>query len=195
MDQEKSNQQYDETIARCKKEFVEKNKKYKGSLSAYDAVGIAEKNLIKIVRVRTIQKKGKYLVSEESIDIVFPEIINYTVYGITLANQIADGTEKHFENDELFSEYDKAVACARELFQKKNHDYGEAWRDLTISFMTKECHTKLKRLINIYGDTKFSEETEARVKLQKDFLEIFYDVLNYCVFCTIRINEVTDPMI
>lgn len=81
----------------------------------------------------------------------------------------------------------------RDLFQKKNHDYGEAWRKLSVSFMVQESLTKYQRMYNIYAKSKFKSEQQKDLK--KDFVEVFSDICNYMVFSAIRISEGADPLI
>lgn len=193
MNQEKSNTDYDKIIAKCKREFIEKNKKYGNSLDAYDANGVLSKIYIKLYRIRSIQEAGVYKVEGEDIEKEFPGIINYCLYGILTASQIATGIRILYEGDTLLAEYDKSVTITRELFQKKNHDYGEAWRQLSVSYMTQECLSKYLRMTKMYEDLKF--KTDQRHDLQKEFIEVFSDICNYCIFCSIRISEGTNPMI
>ncbi len=192
MYQEKSNAQYDQIITACKNEFIEKNKKYGNSLDVYDANGILSKVYIKLFRIHSIQEAGTYKV-DESIEREFLGVINYALYGIITASQISTGIRVLYEGELLLKEYGKAASLTRDLFQKKNHDYGEAWRNLSISYMTQECLSKYTRMCNMYKALKFKPEQKA--DLQKEFLEVFSDICNYSIFCSIRISEGTNPMI
>ncbi len=193
MNQEKSNKQYDTIIADCKKEFIKKNKKYGNSLDSYDAMGVLSKVFIKLYRIASIQEAGEYKVEGEPIEKELPGIINYCLFGITVANQIASGIRVCYSSDALFQEYDQAAASTRNLFQKKNHDYGEAWRQLSISYMTQECLVKYNRMLTMYAGLKFKPEN--RQELQKEFIEVFSDICNYCIFCCIRISEGANAMV
>lgn len=193
MNQAKSNEQYDNIIAQCKNEFVEKNKKYGNSLDPYDANGVLSKIFIKLYRIKSIQEEGTYLVENESIEKEVPGIVNYCLYGLILARQIVSGMRICYEEELLFKEYDISAAATRALFQKKNHDYGEAWRDLSVSYMTQECLVKFTRMKNLYAKLKF--EKDRRAELQKEFIEVFSDICNYQIFCAILISEGVNPMI
>ncbi len=193
MNQEKSNAQYDRIIVQCKEEFIAKNKKYGNSLDVYDANDVLSKIFIKLYRIRSIQETGCYKVEGESIEKEFLGIINYCLYGIITASQIVSDVRILYEGEDLFKEYDKSVAVTRGLFQKKNHDYGEAWRQLSISFMTHECECKYNRMKKIFGDLKF--KADKRQELQKEFVEVFSDICNYSIFCSILISEGVNPMI
>lgn len=193
MNQQNSNAQYDKVIAECKSEFISKNEKYGNSLDEYDANGVLSKVFIKLYRIKSIQEAGNYEVQGESIEKEFPGIINYSLYGIITASQIISENRLLFEGESLFAEYDKASESTKSLFQKKNHDYGEAWRQLSVSYMTQECLSKYRRMTKMYGDLKFKKEQQSN--LQKEFIEVFSDICNYSIFCCIRISEGTNPMI
>lgn len=193
MNQNKSNEQYDKIIADCKKEFVEKNKKYGNSLDLYSAHDVLEKLFIKLYRIQNIQEAGESKVEGESIERNFLEIINYGLYGIITALQISSNERILFEGDPLFAKYDEAADICRKTFQDKNHDYGEAWRSLSISFMTTESLVKHARMKQMYKELKFQKEKKD--ELQKEFVEVFRDIVNYAVFCSILIPEGVNPMI
>jgi len=193
MNQEKSNVQYDQIIANCRNEFEEKNKKYGNSLNAYDAFGVLQKVFIKLFRIKSIQEAGKYEVKGETIEKEIPGIINYCLYGICAAKNMDVRISVVLEGPDLFTEYDNAAKSTRSLFQKKNHDYGEAWRQLSVSYMTQESLSKYMRMYTIYGELKFNHE--KRDELAKEFLEVFSDICNYMIFSAIRISEGTNPMI
>jgi hypothetical protein len=193
MDQEKSNNQYDEVIANCKKEFTEKYKKYGNSLDDYDISGILGKIYIKLYRIRTIQQTGIYKVEGESIEKDFPAVINYCIYAMSVVKQLSAAERIFYKDEALFQQYDTAVTFCRDLFQKKNHGYGEAWRNLLISAMTQEAVVKYNRAQTIYGDLKF--KVEKQKDLEKELFEILADIINYNIFCSIRISEGTNAMI
>jgi hypothetical protein len=78
--------------------------------------------------------------------------------------------------------YDKNVADIRALLIKKNHDYGEAWRDMRVSSFTDLILMRLLRLKQIEdnnGNTIISEGPEAN----------YMDIVNYCVFALIKLGE------
>ena len=176
MNQQKSNNQYDKIVSESKKEFIAKNEKYGNSLDVYNANGVLSKIFIKLYRIKSIQEAGEYKVEGETIEKEFPGIVNYCLYGIIIAQQISSGIRILYEKDLLFAEYDKAATLTKDLFQKKNHDYGEAWRALSISYMTQECLSKYERAQKMYQDMKFKPEKQK--DLQKEFIEVFSDICN-----------------
>jgi phage portal protein BeeE len=63
----------------------------------------------------------------------------------------------------------------------KNHDYGEAWRDMRVSSMTDLILMKLHRVKQIEdnnGQTLVSEGLQAN----------YQDMLNYAVFALIKLG-------
>jgi Nucleotide modification associated domain 1 len=190
MEYKKSNQQYDAITERCKKEFVAKSSEYGNSLRMYDAFGMLQKIYIKLFRIKTIQQKGVNKVEGETIEKELPGIINYCFYNISLIKHGGDANTLYKDMDMV---YDEALKTVKNLFENKNHDYGEAWRELTVSFMVQECIAKYLRAKTIYATNKYKSDVteETRGKL----LEIVSDMCNYSIFCAILISEGTDPMV
>lgn len=192
MEYEKSNRQYDAVIAACKKEFVTKGKDYGNSLRDYSPFGMLQKTYIKLFRIKTIQRKGEIKVQGETVEKEFPGIINYCFYNISLINHDGNGNIL-YEGTDRETLYDSAVKTVKELFQKKNHDYGEAWRELTVSFMVEECIAKYLRAKTIYAANKYKSDVAKQTK--EKLLEIVSDICNYSIFCSILISEGVDPMV
>jgi hypothetical protein len=64
----------------------------------------------------------------------------------------------------------------------KNHDYGEAWRDMRVSSLTDIILMKLLRLKQIEdnkGETLISEGPEGS----------YNDMINYSIFALIKLDE------
>lgn len=188
MNQNKSNEQYDKIIADCKKEFVEKNKKYGNSLDLYSAHDVLEKLFIKLYRIQNIQEAGESKVEGESIERNFLEIINYGLYGIITALQISSNERILFEGDPLFAKYDEAADICRKTFQDKNHDYGEAWRSLSISFMTTESLVKHARMKQMYKELKFQKKRKMNYKKSLlKFSETLLTMLYFVPFSFLKV--------
>jgi hypothetical protein len=151
-----------------------------------------QKTYIKLFRIKTIQRKGEIKVEGETVEKEFPGIINYCFYNISLINHGGAGNTM-YEGTDRETLYDDAVKVVKDLFEKKNHDYGEAWRELTVSFMVEECIAKYLRAKTIYGANKY--KTDVSEELKKKLLEIVSDICNYSIFCSILISEGIDPMI
>ena len=78
--------------------------------------------------------------------------------------------------------YDEKTAITKQLMQDKNHDYGEAWRDMRVSSLTDLILQKLLRVKQIEdnaGKTIVSEGIDAN----------YQDMINYAVFAMIHLGE------
>ena len=135
---------------------------------------------IKANRIRSIEMKGEQKVME-GIDSEFIGIINYAIMAlIQLELPANESLELEFER--AVSMYDQKVAEIKKLMLDKNHDYGEAWRDMRVSSMTDLILMKLLRIKQIEdnnGNTLISEGVDAN----------FHDIVNYAVFALIKLEE------
>lgn len=178
-------QQYTQIIGYCREIFQKKNQDYGTSWRVYRASALTDKIFIKAKRIRSIQENGTQKIADD-LNSEFLAIINYCIMAlIQLENNISNQnlTENLNENSvenfaEILKKYDFYIAQTQELMQNKNHDYGEAWRDMRISSMTDEILVKLLRIKQIednQGKTIASEGASAN----------YQDILNYAVFCLI----------
>ena len=84
--------------------------------------------------------------------------------------------------EEVERRYNAKIAIAKQLMQDKNHDYGEAWREMSQESFVDLILAKLLRIKSILknqGITIISEGIDAN----------FYDILNYAVFALILSGE------
>ncbi len=181
--QDKSNAQFDEVVTLCLEIFKKKQLDYGNSWTIFRAVSITDQIYIKAFRIRSIQDTRENKVGDP-IDGELKAITNYA----SMALMIVRGQAKqNMTIEEACKLHEANIAEARALFQKKNHDYGEAWRTIRIRSMIDLILTKLARIKQIEdneGKTVVSEGTEAN----------YLDIFNYAVFCLIRISEKSDPM-
>lgn len=171
--------EYRTVIERCKELFLKKNQDYGASWRILRLPSITDQIFIKAQRIRTLQENGFSKVNEGEIP-EFVGIINYCVMALIQA-QLADDKRMTFETTELSSLYDQQVAEIMELLFNKNHDYGEAWRDMRVSSMTDIILMKLFRIKQIEdnaGQTIVSEGAAAG----------YQDIVNYAVFCLIKLD-------
>lgn len=170
--------EYQEIIQHCQDLFTKKNKDYGTSWRILRIPSITDQIFIKAQRIRTIQEKGFQKV-DDNISSEFIGIINYCVMALI---QIGTGDDKgDLPLEELTALYNKQVADVQELLFNKNHDYGEAWRDMRVSSMTDIILMKLLRIKQIednQGVTLVSEGVKAG----------YQDMINYSVFCLIKSN-------
>lgn len=173
-------QQYSEIIASCKEIFKKKTKDYGTAWRILRLPSITDQIFIKAQRIRSIQEKGTQKI-EENIESEFIGIINYCLIAlIQMTLTPEDPMEITYE--ELEPKYDRFAKATLQLLTDKNHDYGEAWREMRISSMTDIVLMKLLRVKQIEdnaGKTLISEGVDAN----------YQDMINYAVFCMIKLKE------
>lgn len=179
-----TNEQYDRAVTGCRNTFIKKTKDYGTSWRVYRTISIADQIYIKAKRIRTIQEKKLQKIGDD-IRSEFEGILNYAVIGLIQLDISNDETEQLPVAD-VESMYDAKVAAAKELMNDKNHDYGEAWREMSQESFTDLILAKIlriKQIISNEGKTIISEGIDAN----------FFDILNYAVFALILIEEGKQP--
>lgn len=176
----KTSAQYNEAIKICKDIFMKKMKDYGSSWRVLRPSSLTDQIFIKAQRIRTIEDKGSQKI-EDDIKGEFIGILNYCIITlIQLELNSYENLELSMEDAEKY--YNKHTNFARELMEAKNHDYGEAWRDMRISSFTDMLLVRIKRIKQIEdnkGLTIASEGIESN----------YYDMINYCLFALIKMAE------
>jgi len=175
-----TNQQYDHAIAQCKNTFIKKTADYGTSWRVYRTISIADQIYIKAKRVKTIQDKQEQKIGD-GIKSEFEGILNYAVIGL-IQLELKNEDVEQLSVEEVSKMYDLIIAKAKKLMGDKNHDYGEAWREMSQeSFidLTLAKILRIKQIISNNGVTIISEGIDAN----------FYDILNYAAFGLILIAE------
>lgn len=172
--------QFDEIIRICRDLFSKKLTDYGASFRVLRTSSLTDQIFIKVKSLRNFQTTGVSKVGESEEE-NFMAIVNYAIIGlIQLEKGFADDFKQ--ERNEILNLYDKFANEAKELMQKKNHDYGEAWREMRISSITDLIYQKVLRTKQIEdnsGVTLASEGIDAN----------YFDMLNYAVFCLIKMND------
>ena len=175
-----TNQQYDKAIESCKDIFLKKTKDYGTSWRVYRIISVADQIFIKAKRIRTIQEKGEQKISDDIFS-EFKGILNYAIVGLIQLSMPSEEVEE-LPVEQVQKLYDERVAEAKQLMQDKNHDYGEAWRDMSQESFTDLILAKILRIrsiLNNDGKTIISEGIDAN----------FYDIINYAAFALILGEE------
>ena len=162
----------------CRDLFVKKNKDYGTSWRILRLPSITDQIFIKAQRIRTIQDKGSQKV-EDGITEEFVGIINYSV--MALIQNSSQGANAELELEKLTILYDTQVREVKELLFNKNHDYGEAWRNMRVSSMTDIILMKLLRIKQI-------EDNQGVTLVSEGVKSGYQDMINYAVFCLIKSN-------
>ena len=172
--------QYDLVVKQCRNLFTKKMSDYGSAWRILRLPSLTDQIFIKAQRIRQLQENDVRKVDEDEKS-EFIGIINYSIMALI---QLELGV---VENPDLSSEeatelYDKHIMITKELMENKNHDYGEAWRDMRVSSLTDLIIQKLLRVKQIEdnkGKTLVSEGIDAN----------YQDMINYAVFAMIHLNE------
>ena len=172
--------QFDDVIKACRDLFEKKMKDYGTAWRVLRPSSITDQIYIKVSRIRTLQITDVKMVDESEED-EFIAIINYSIIGlIQLEKGFSDELNANLE--EIIHLYDSYAQKAKELMERKNHDYGEAWRDMRISSITDLIYQKVLR-------TKQIEDNQGKTLVSEGLDANYFDMLNYAVFCLIKMAE------
>ncbi|MEX2232594.1 MAG: DUF1599 domain-containing protein [Cyclobacteriaceae bacterium] len=172
--------EYREVIATCKTLFEKKTRDYGTAWRILRLSSITDQIFIKAQRIRSIQEKGSQKIGD-SIKDEFIGIINYCLIAM-IQIELTDTEKIDSKFEELEKLYDEAVNETFDLLQSKNHDYGEAWREMRVTSITDIILMKLLRVKQIEdnaGKTLVSEGVKAN----------YQDMINYSVFALIKLKE------
>jgi len=176
-----TSQQYDKALAKCKDIFSKKTTDYGTAWRILRTSSLTDQIFIKANRIRTIQENGLSKV-DEGIEPEFIGIINYCIMAI-IQLELGNDDRMELDTEETVNYYEKFSQASKSLMEDKNHDYGEAWRDMRISSLTDLILMKILRVKQIEdnkGKTLISEGIDAN----------YYDMINYALFALIKISEV-----
>lgn len=173
--------QFDSVITICRDLFQKKMKDYGTAWRVLRPSSITDQIYIKVNRIRTLQMTDVKMVDESEED-EFIAIINYSIIGlIQLEKGFSD--ELNANPDETMTLYNTYAQKAKDLMERKNHDYGEAWREMRISSITDLIYQKVLR-------TKQIEDNNGATLVSEGLDANYFDMLNYAVFCLIKEMEV-----
>lgn len=175
-----TNQQYDAVVEECRTVFISKTKDYGTSWRVYRTISIADQIYIKAKRIKTIQERQQQKIAD-GIKSEFSGILNYAVIGLMQLTLSANEPEQ-LEVNRVTALYNQQIEASKTLMNDKNHDYGEAWREMSQESFVDLILAKLLRIRQIIandGKTIASEGIDAN----------FFDILNYAAFALILIAE------
>lgn len=174
--QDNTNSQYDSVIKKCEEIFLKKTKDYGTSWRVYRTISVADQIYIKAKRIRNIQEKKLQKIDDDLLS-EFKGIMNYGVIGLIQLDLQEDESEE-LDIEIVQEKYEEKISIAKKLMQDKNHDYGEAWREMSQESFADLILAKvlrIKQILNNEGQTLISEGIDAN----------FYDIINYAVFALI----------
>lgn len=173
-------EQYQKAVQECRDIFLKKARDYGTSWRVLRIISIADQIFIKAQRIRTIQQKGEQKVGDD-VNSEFKGIVNYGVIGLIQLDLPTESIED-LPVETVSQWFDKKIHFAQEVMMDKNHDYGEAWRDMSQESFVDLILMKLLRIRQIVsndGKTLISEGIDAN----------FVDIINYSLFALILIKE------
>lgn len=177
---QETSKQYNSIIERCRSLYSKKLQDYGSAWRILRLPSLTDQIFIKAQRIRQLQENSVRKVDEGEVS-EFIGIINYSVMAlIQLEKGVVD--QPDLSVAEAIDLYDKHVAITKELMENKNHDYGEAWREMRVSSLTDLILQKLLRVKQIEdnkGKTIVSEGIDAN----------YQDMINYAVFALIHLNK------
>ncbi len=178
-----TSKQYDNIVSKCRNLFTNKMSDYGSAWRILRLPSLTDQIFIKAQRIRGLQQNEVQKINE-SQDSEFIGIINYCIMALI---QIEKGVveQPDLELEEATQLYDKKLAETKQLMMDKNHDYGEAWRDMRVSSLTDLILQKLLRVKQIednQGKTIVSEGIDAN----------YQDMINYAVFAMIHLEHQTN---
>ena len=180
---QETSKQYDTVVDTCRSLFIKKMKDYGSAWRILRLPSLTDQIFIKAQRIRSLQQNSVRKVDEDEIS-EFIGIINYCIMAlIQLEKGVVEQPDMSLE--EATELYDEKIAITKKLMEDKNHDYGEAWRDMRVSSLTDLILQKLLRVKQIEdnkGKTLVSEGIDAN----------YQDMINYAIFAMIHLNEETN---
>jgi Nucleotide modification associated domain 1 len=174
-----TSQQYDLAVSLCKDIFLKKMKDYGTAWRNLRPTSLTDQIFIKAQRIKSIEEKGTQKVVDD-IKGEYVGIINYCLIAL-MQLELVNDNRVDLPYDEVASLYIKYATQTKTLMEDKNHDYGEAWRDMRLSSLTDLILMKIFRVKQIednFGKTIISEGVDAN----------YMDMINYSVFALIKLE-------
>ena len=175
-----TSKQYDAVITECRSLFIIKMSDYGSAWRILRLPSLTDQIFIKAQRIRQLQENEVQKVAEGEKS-EFIGIINYSIMAlIQLENGVVETPDLNTESATIL--FDKHSTITKELMLNKNHDYGEAWRDMRVSSLNDLILQKILRVKQIEdnkGKTIVSEGIDAN----------YQDMINYAVFAMIHLTD------
>ena len=178
--------EYDSIIKKCEDIFAKKMKDYGSAWRILRISSLTDQIFIKAQRIRSIESKGVQKINEGALN-EFIGIVNYAIIGLIQLDLGVSEQSEDLEFQSVMKMFRKHSVISKDLMINKNHDYGEAWRDMRVSSLTDLILQKLLRVKQIEdnnGNTLISEGVDAN----------YLDMLNYAVFALIKLNKLNDEL-
>lgn len=177
---EQTFQQYTQETSACRSLFFKKNKDYGTAWRILRTSSLTDQLFIKAKRIRSIEENGVKKIDEDVRD-EYVGLINYCIMAL-IQMELGESAEMELQIDQVSALYDKYHDLTFELMKAKNHDYGEAWRDMRLSSITDLILMKILRIKQI-------EDNKGRTIVSEGLDANYQDIINYSVFALIKLTE------
>ena len=175
-----TSQQFEEIIKLCKDIFIKKMKDYGSAWRVLRTPSLTDQIFIKAQRIRSIEDKGTQKIQED-IKSEYIGIVNYCVIALIQLELGVSNDADNLDQKVASSLYDKYIYKSKSLMEDKNHDYGEAWRDMRIGSLTDIILMKLLR-------TKQIEDNDGKTNISEGVDANYFDMINYAIFALIKLT-------
>lgn len=178
----KTEQEFEQEIKVCREIFEKKTRDYGTSWRILRLPSLTDQIYIKAKRIRSIEESGENRIGDD-VRGEYVAMVNYAVMAL-IQQELASEDEASLELplESALELYDKHLGNTVKLMLDKNHDYGEAWRQMRISSMTDLILMKLRRIKQI-------EDNDGRTEISEGVEGGYMDIINYSLFCLIRLSE------
>lgn len=166
--------EYDSVTAKCKAIFDKKNCDYGSAWRIMRPSSITDQLYIKAKRIRTLETTATNKVGE-SVESEYIGLINYGIMAMIQFHNTPNQTI------DVIKQYDLLLNETKALMERKNHDYGEAWREMRVSSLTDLILMKLLRIKQI-------EDNDGKTIISEGIVANYQDIVNYAVFALIKLN-------
>lgn len=173
--------QFDKVMGRCQEIFELKTDDYGTAWRILRPSSLTDQIFIKASRIRSIQEKQTQKI-DEGVESEFIGIINYCIMAMIQLHVPTEEGNFDMEPKTANTYYQKFRDETKALMVKKNHDYGEAWRDMRVTSITDLILMKLLRIKQI-------EENDGQTKISEGLKANYQDMMNYAVFAMILLSE------
>lgn len=172
--------EYDKVIAQCRTLFIKKMSDYGSAWRILRLPSLTDQIYIKAQRLRSLQENIVQKVDDDASG-EFVGIINYSIMAL-IQSELGIASQPDLDSSTATKLYDDKVFSTKQLMEAKNHDYGEAWRDMRINSLTDLILQKLLRIKQI-------EDNKGLTIVSEGINANYQDIINYAVFALILSTE------
>ena len=173
-------EQYRSVVERCRDLFEKKTRDYGTAWRILRPSSLTDQIYIKAQRIRSIEEKGEQKVGDP-VEEEYIGIVNYSLMALIQLKAEPD-LPRQLTTERALQLYDRQLEQTRELMQRKNHDYGEAWRLMRVRSITDMILQKLLRIKQI-------EDNQGKTIVSEGLPANYRDIINYAIFALILMDE------